>query len=143
MMFDERLKETEIRSAGLVVWMIVVGMFLQIVPSTQAVARSRSSAKPTQEVDNMAPRGFTSLFNGRDFAGWKVPERDGGHWKVVDGVIDYDAESEAKGDKNLWMVRQFGDFILRVDWKIKETPYVNSRVPYVLPDGTHARDTKG
>ena len=90
-----------------------------------------------------APAGFGSLFNGRDFAGWKVPEGDGGHWKVVGGVIDYDAQSEAKGDKSLWTEKEFGDFVLRVDWRIKETPYVNPNVPYILPDGTHARDIHG
>ena len=42
------------------------------------------------------PAGYVSLFNGRDLSGWKVPEGDNGHWKVVDGVIDYDALSEAK-----------------------------------------------
>jgi hypothetical protein len=91
----------------------------------------------------VAPAGFTALFNGRDFSGWKVPEGDGGHWKILDGVIDYDAESQAKGDKSLWSVREFGDFTLRVDWRIKETPYINPRVPYILPDGTHARDITG
>src|SRR5437870_4153952 len=49
-----------------------------------------------------APAGFTSLFNGRDLTGWKAPEGDNGHWKVVDGAIDYDAGSESKADKNLW-----------------------------------------
>lgn len=93
--------------------------------------------------DNVAPAGFTALFNGRDFSGWKAPEGDGGHWKAIDGVIDYDAQSDARGDKSLWTVREFGDFVLRVDWRIKETPYVNPRVPYILPDGTHARDTQG
>ncbi|MBI4602475.1 MAG: DUF1080 domain-containing protein [Planctomycetes bacterium] len=89
------------------------------------------------------PPGFAALFNGKDLTGWKVPEGDGGHWKVMDGVIDYDAESEAKGDKSLWTERAFGDFVLRVDWRIKETPYVNPNVPYILPDGTHARDIHG
>jgi len=89
------------------------------------------------------PAGFKSLFNGKDFAGWKVPEGDGGHWKVVDGVIDYDARSEAKDDRNLWTVEEFGDFVIRVDWRIKETPYTNPRIPYILPDGTHARDIHG
>ena len=32
--------------------------------------------------------GFTSLFNGKDLTGWKVPAGDKGHWKDVDGVID-------------------------------------------------------
>ena len=69
----------------------------------RAAGRPRLSppAAPAAE----PPPGFTSLFNGRDFAGWKVPDGDNGHWKVVDGVIDYDAESEATGNKNLWSER--------------------------------------
>ena len=23
-----------------------------------------------------------------DFTGWKVPEGDGGHWRVIDGIIE-------------------------------------------------------
>jgi hypothetical protein len=87
--------------------------------------------------------GFVSLFNGKDFTGWKVPEGDGGHWKIVDGVIDYDARSEAKGDKNLVTEKQFGDFTLKVDWKIKETPYTNPNVYDILPDGTHKKGEDG
>ncbi len=93
--------------------------------------------------DNEPPEGFVSLFNGQDFSGWKVPEGDGGHWQVIDGVIDYDAQSEARGDKNLWTLDEFADFVLRIDWRIKETPYINPNVPYILPDGTHARDIHG
>lgn len=93
--------------------------------------------------DNVAPDGFVSLFNGKDLSGWMIPEGDGGHWKVVDGAIDYDGESQAKGDKHLMSQESFGDFVLRVDWRIKETPYINTKVPYILPDGTHARDLKG
>lgn len=93
--------------------------------------------------DNVAPDGFTALFNGKDFTGWTVPDGDNGHWKIIDGVIDYDAQSEAKGDKTLWCDRELGDFVLQVDWRIKETPYVNPNVPYILPDGTHAKDIKG
>jgi hypothetical protein len=93
--------------------------------------------------DNSPPPDFVALFNGRDFSGWKVPDGDGGHWKVVDGAIDYDAASEARGDKSLWTEREFGDFVLHVDWRLKETPYVNPEVRYVLPDGTHARDVQG
>ena len=96
-----------------------------------------------QEPDNVPPPGFKALFNGQDFTGWKVPDGDHGHWKVMDGVIDYDAESEAPGDKSLWHTQDLQDFVLRVDWRIKETPYTNPNVPYILPDGTHARDIKG
>jgi type 1 glutamine amidotransferase len=93
--------------------------------------------------DNTAPAGFVSLFNGKDLHGWTVPAGDNGHWKVVDGAIDYDAQSEAAGDKSLWSDREYGDFILQVDWRLKEATYLNKNVPYILPDGTHARDIHG
>jgi type 1 glutamine amidotransferase len=93
--------------------------------------------------DNTAPAGFVSLFNGKDLNGWKVPAGDNGHWKVVGGVIDYDAQSESAGDKSLWSEKEYGDFVLHVDWRLKEAPFLNKNVPYILPDGTHARDVHG
>lgn len=93
--------------------------------------------------DNQPPAGFTALFNGKDLSGWTPPVGDNGHWKVVDGVIDYDAESEAKEDKTLWCNQDLKDFVLMVDWRIKETPYTNPSVFYVLPDGTHGKDVTG
>ena len=90
------------------------------------------------------PEGFEPLFNGTDFSGWRVPEGDGGHWKVVDGVIDYDAMSEAEGDKSLWTEEEFGDYVLRIDWRLKTVEvYTNPGVPIILADGTHKRDSKG
>jgi hypothetical protein len=93
--------------------------------------------------DNVPPPGFTPLFNGKDFTGWKVPKGDNGHWRVVDGVIDYDAQSESTEDKSLWCERELGDFTLRIDWRITATPFKNPRVPIVLPDGTHKLDENG
>jgi hypothetical protein len=93
--------------------------------------------------DNQPPEGFVALFDGKSLAGWNVPEGDNGHWKVVEGVIDYDAQSEAKGEKDLWSRDEYEDFILHVDWRLKETPYINPNVPYVLPDGSHAHDIHG
>jgi hypothetical protein len=90
-----------------------------------------------------APPGFVSLFNGRDLTGWKVPDGDGGHWKVVDGVIDYDAESAAPKDKNLWSLAEYADFVLRLEWRIKETPYTNPNVPIIRFDGTHKKGPDG
>ncbi len=86
--------------------------------------------------------GFVSLFNGKDLAGWTVPEGDGGHWKVVDGVIDYDSASEAKGDKNLKTREEFGDFILKIDWRLKKTSGLYN-VPIVLQDGSYLKDASG
>lgn len=89
-----------------------------------------------------APEGFQSLFNGKDLSGWVIPEGDNGHWKVLDGVIDYDAQSEATGDKNLWTEQEYGDFELRLDWRIKETTGFYD-VPYVLPDGSTVKGPDG
>jgi hypothetical protein len=90
-----------------------------------------------------APAGFVSLFNGRNLSGWIVPEGDNGHWKVVDGAIDYDARSEAPKDKNLWSEKEYKDFILRVDWRIKAAPFRNKDARIVLPDGTEKKDENG
>ncbi len=97
----------------------------------------------TQAPAAQAEDGFTSLFNGKDFTGWKVPEGDNGHWKVINGVIDCDAQSEASGDKSLWTEQEFGDFTVKLEWRIKETPYNNPRVPIVMPDGSHKLNERG
>ncbi|HYF37000.1 MAG TPA: DUF1080 domain-containing protein [Prosthecobacter sp.] len=90
--------------------------------------------------DSQPPAGFVPLFNGKDLTGWKIPAGDNSHWKVVDGVIDYDAMSEATGDKSLWTEKEYANYRLIVEWRIKETPYINPRIAYVLPDGSDARD---
>ena len=89
------------------------------------------------------PEGFVSLFNGKNFENWIVPDGDNGHWKIVDGVIDYDAESEAAGDKSLWSEKEYGDFVLLADWRITGTPYLNPRVPIIRVDGTHKKNAEG
>ena len=69
-------------------------------------------------------KGFVSLFNGKDLAGWKTPA--GEHaWKVIDGVIDY----EAKGG-NLVTEKSFNDYIFRLDWRFKRTegPTYNAKL---------------
>lgn len=107
-------------------------------PAVVMAAASFARAAGQSDTD-----GFSPLFNGRDLSGWTVPQGDGGHWKAVDGLIDYDAQSEARGDKNLWTEREYGDFVLQLDWRLKEAPYINKNIPYILPDGTHARDVHG
>ena len=89
------------------------------------------------------PPGFVSIFNGRDLTGWKIPEGDNGHWKVVEGVIDYDAGSEAAKDKNLWTAKSYKNFVARVDWRIKATPYISKNMRIVMPDGRDKLDENG
>ncbi len=87
--------------------------------------------------------GYISLFNGTDLEGWEIPEGDGGHWKVIDGVIDYDALSEAEGNKSLYTERDdFRDYDLHVEWRFTDTQLYDS-MPFVLPNGEYARDEDG
>lgn len=90
--------------------------------------------------------GFQTLFNGKDLSGWKVPENDGGHWRVVDGVIDYDARSEAEGGndrRSLWSEKSYRDFVLRIDWRIRPEGGLKHRVPLMLPNGDYRTSEDG
>jgi hypothetical protein len=92
---------------------------------------------------NKAGSEWEQLFNGKDLSGWVVPEGDNGHWKVFSGIIDYDALSEAPGEKDLWTEQEYGDFILKIDWRLKDIPFLNPHVPIIRPDGTHQRNAHG
>ena len=95
-------------------------------------------AKAQGEIED----GFRSLFNGKNLDGWVTPEGDGGHWKVADGVIDYDAGSESKGAQNLRPSEEFGAFILKIAGRLKETSGLYD-VPIVLSDGSYLKDAAG
>ena len=88
--------------------------------------------------------GMRSIFDGKSLDQWKIHPKSVGHWKVIDGVIDCDALSEAPSvhDKQLWTKESFGDFELHVDWRIKETHGLYP-VPTILPDGSYKKDADG
>lgn len=86
--------------------------------------------------DNKPPEGFQALFNGKDLTNWKglvtIKERDTikgealetlqskrneqiqGHWTVKDGILTYDGKAKT----SLQTARDYGNFELRIDWKI-------------------------
>jgi len=86
---------------------------------------------------------FVAIFNGTDLSGWRIPKGDNGHWRVVDGVIDYDAKSESLEEKSLWSEGEYEDFVLQVDWRIKETPWINPYTRIVMPDGREKKGADG
>jgi hypothetical protein len=85
--------------------------------------------------DNVPPKGFTALFNGKDLSNWQglieLPTRDKmnpeqrakaqkeanakylPHWTVQDGILHYDGKGQS-----LQTVKDYGNFELYVDWKI-------------------------
>jgi hypothetical protein len=95
----------------------------------------------TEGPHNVPPEGFTALFNGKDLTNWKgllkgpfdspekrlelepaklaelqaeADESMMAHWRVEDGALVFDGKG-----RSLATARDYGDFELYVDWKIK------------------------
>ena len=73
--------------------------------------------------DKSPPDGFTNLFNGQDLTGWK--DDGSGHWRAEDGMIVYDGGGwqpapDTVFERNLRTEKDYGDFILLIDWKIEK-----------------------
>lgn len=64
---------------------------------------------------NVPPEGFTALFNGKDLTSWKTDGGAAEHWTANDGVLSYDGKG-----RSLQTEKDFGNFVLYVDWKIEK-----------------------
>jgi hypothetical protein len=111
----------------------MAGRSLVIVSLLFGVAATTAEERPL----NVPPKGFTALLNGKDLTGWKglvkspparakmseeelakaQAEADQAmreHWSVQDGVLVFDGKG-----KSLCSAKDYGNFDLYVDWKIK------------------------
>lgn len=83
--------------------------------------------------------GYSSLFDGKSLAGWEGAGQDAAAcWKVEDGLL------MCTGAKGPWLrsKEQFGDFDLRLEYKLKAGG--NSGVYIRVPeDGNHHGDGSG
>jgi len=116
------------------IWNIFIAVFVICALTSMAIA---------QDDSYFEEEGYTSLFNGKDLTGWQIPEGDNGHWNVIDGVIDYDARSEAEGEKHLWSEKEYEDFKLHVEWRFKGYGDHLFDVPIILPNGDYLTDEDG
>jgi hypothetical protein len=98
---------------------------------------------PPPELTAAIDQGFHSLYNGLDLRGWKQVEGNKDHWQAKNWILDYDGKSSAEGeDKHLWTEKEYGNFILIVDWRQPAEP-VAEDVPVILPNGDQAVDENG
>jgi hypothetical protein len=96
---------------------------------------ARAQGNAGDRKDNTPPRGFVALFNGTDLTNWQgvvplnqrmkmTPEQYADavekssakvlpHWKIEDGALHYDGKGNS-----LQTAKDYGDFVLYVDWKI-------------------------
>ena len=69
---------------------------------------------------NIPPKGFTALFNGKDLTGWRIPPKVKDVWSVANGVL------KANGPVKQWMpnietVKTYRDFVLLIDYRMPTT----------------------
>lgn len=64
---------------------------------------------------------FVPLFDGTDLKGWKTTSS---HWVVENGVIALKdrTDNEEHNDSYLWTDRQYGDFVLELEYKTPPLP---------------------
>ena len=81
--------------------------------------------------------------------GWKMVPGHEGHWRALNGVIDYDGESEAKtrSDQDLYSEHWYRDFTFKFEWRfsspptMKEHRILNPEQGWVrTPDGKYAKE---
>ena len=86
---------------------------------------------------------WVSLFNGKDLSGWEIKTEEARSiWSVIDGVIDCQPDKNIAGDKHLWSTQAYGNFQLKLEWRLKELKGLYA-MPTILPDGSYLLDDKG
>ncbi len=96
-----------------------------------------------QESKVMEENEWQSLFNGRSLEGWSSygQSTPGEAWKVVDGVLYFDSnakKNEGLSGGDLVTEDSFGDFHLKLEWKISKDG--NSGIMfYVVDNGEYDR----
>ena len=110
---------------------------IRIKPMDGESATEAPAAGALEDTKNTPPAGFVALFNGKDLTGWKglvgnpksraamtpeklaaaqkkADERAAKNWTVKDGELVFSGKGQS-----LCTARDYGDFEMYVDWKIK------------------------
>lgn len=122
---------------------IGLALFVSICVPASVLAEDATSIRPSDPPEE----GFVRLFDGESFAGWKnygaaagAPVRG---WEIQDGSFAMVRDTSmlgliwnvlpfGDGILDLMTERRFGDFELRIEWKI--SPGGNSGIFYLVPD---------
>jgi hypothetical protein len=108
-------------------------------PAPAAPPPAPAASTPNTLTDQERAAGWTALWNGVDFAGWRGVGLDkipAGHWTIEDGAIKKLGSGEVPRQADGQLVRggdlmtdaTYVDFDLKFDWKI--SPGGNSGVKY-------------
>ena len=120
-------------------------LILFVAAIAQSHASCAADAFPGQLTDQtLKSRGFEVLFDGTSLDRWKLEDGHRDHWRVRDGVIDYDGRATQKQshDKSLWTKDSFGETEFYVEWRFPEKPELKPQ-PIVLFNGDFLLDDAG
>lgn len=128
-------KWTRVTNAQVIVALLVLSV--PLVERSLAAEKDANAGAAKKSTWTPPDDSWVRLFNGQDLTGWKPPE--GKHsWRVVDGVIDYEAQGG-----NLTSEQEFGDYQLHLEWRFKRTAGKPYRAKLFNPDGTQKKDNDG
>jgi hypothetical protein len=86
---------------------LLPGRFALVLLAASAEARPAEAAEPA----------FVSIFNGRDFTGWVVPDNNL-NWRVEAGLLVGQSEETLSGSI-LWTEKAHGDFVLELEGRFQ------------------------
>jgi len=66
---------------------------------------------------NVPPKGFTALFNGKDFTGWRLSPKVKAFWSIEDGVLKSHGLLKQWG-ADLATEKKYRDFVLMLDFRM-------------------------
>jgi hypothetical protein len=66
---------------------------------------------------NAPPEGFTALFNGRDFTGWRLSPKAKAYWSIEDGVLKAPALLK-EWSADLVTEKAYRDFVLMLEFRM-------------------------
>lgn len=125
----------------------IVGLLIVGLALTGCQSEGSSDAADVSDLEWSPPSesNWVSLFDGENLDEWTFRSDAAREvWQVKDGVIDCTPRQQPQGvDKHLWTKREFGDFQLRVEWRIKDTKGGKHEMHPIQPDGTYETDEEG
>lgn len=97
-------------------------MLLSFAMFIATVVPALSPARAADAADD--EEGFVSMFNGRDFSGWRFnedvnPATPPANWQVADGVI----RLSGGGSPHLASEQEYGDYEMRFEWRALREKY--------------------
>ena len=72
----------------------------------------------TMSAEDKSEEGFTSLFDGKSFAGWQTTAKTPKSWKVENGLLVLKG-----GNSHLFTKKEYKDFVIRLEWRAEKKGY--------------------